>query len=92
MFAPEKTAILQMDENSTLLSRTEFNPDAMPDAFTPVSAAYLIAETHKQDATIKREVFSKDDEVLQTFFAQPDGLCIWVDTPIAWSAEGGGAM
>lgn len=81
MFAPEKIVVLQMDTDSKLLSRTEHEPDTLPEAFTSeVDTAYLIVETYKRDDTgslkISREIYGRDDESFATFITRADGVCI----------------
>jgi len=81
MFAPKKIVLLQMSTDNTLLSRTEYEPDAMPKSFEPeTDTAYLIVETHKRDDTgnikIFREIYGRDVENIETFFARADGICV----------------
>ena len=89
IFAPEKIVVLQMDEENTLLSRTEYEPDAMPESISmEPKAAYLIVETHKRDYTgqiiISRTAYGGDDEYFETFFARDDGFCEGHSTYIEW--------
>ena len=89
MFAPEKIIILQMDIDNTLISRTEYEPDMMPDVIAlEKSAEYFIVETHKQDDTgslvVSRDIYGKDVENIETFFAREDGVCVkqWVQIAV----------
>lgn len=80
IFAPEKIVILQMDPDDTLISRTEYKPDLLPDVLAlETSAAYFIVETHKRDNTgspiILRDIYGKDVENIDTFFVRADGIC-----------------
>ena len=89
MFAPEKIAVLQMDEHSVLVSREEYAPDAVPDSISvEPEAAYLIVETYKADAMqqikVSRKIYSKEDENLETFSARPDGVCVKNQAHIIW--------
>lgn len=89
MFSPEKTVILQMDTNSSLLSRTEYAPGAIPKVFMPeVNTTYFIVETYKRDDTgslkISREIYGRDDENTETFFVRADGICVEHWTQIKW--------
>ena len=78
MFAPLKTVILQMDADNALISRTEFEPDQLPDVFSPEkNTAYFIVEAHKKDETgapkISREIYGSDAELIEAFYFRPDG-------------------
>lgn len=81
MFVPKKISILQMSADNTLISRAEYEPDAMPGIFAPeTDTAYLIVETHKRDETrslkISREIYDRGAENIETFFARADGICV----------------
>ena len=81
LFAPGKIVILQMDSENAILSQTEYEPDKMPAAFTlETGTAYFIVETHKRDNTgtmiISREIYARDIENIETFFARADGVCV----------------
>ena len=81
MFAPEEIIFLQMDTDNSLISRTEYKPDMIPDVIAlEKSAEYFIVETHKKDDTgspiVLRDIFSKDVEYIETFFAREDGVCV----------------
>ncbi|MCL1912580.1 MAG: hypothetical protein FWG10_01535 [Eubacteriaceae bacterium] len=81
MFAPEKIAIVQMDSDNAPISQTEFEPGKMPKDFSlETGTAYFIVETHKWDdegsTTIHREIYGRDVENIETFFAREDGVCM----------------
>lgn len=81
MFTPEKIIVLQMDEESTVLSRTEYAPDKMPESISAEQkTTYLIIETHKRDDTghiqISRAISGSDAENIVTFFVREDGICV----------------
>jgi len=81
MFTPEKIVILQMGSDNAIVSRTEYEPDAMPKDFTlEASTTYFIVETHKRDnmgnIIISREIYSRDVEHIETFFVRADGVCV----------------
>lgn len=89
MFAPEKIAVLQMDEHSALVSREEYAPDAVPDSISvEPETAYLIAETYKTDGEqqirVSREIYDEEDESLEIFSARPDGVCVKNQARIIW--------
>jgi len=81
MFAPEKIAIVQMNANNALISRTEYAPGVMPETLAPEGdMAYLIVETQKRDETgdlkISREIYDRGAESIETFYARADGICV----------------
>ena len=81
MYAQEKIVILQMDSDSTVLSRTEYGQGKMPEALTlQTGTAYLIVETHKKDSAgelkISREVYGSDAENIEIFSVREDGVCV----------------
>jgi len=89
MFPPEKIVILQMDDSSTLLSQTEYAPDAMPANISVApKTAYLIVETHKRkdggQINISREICDRAAENLETFFLRADGICVKQWTQLTW--------
>jgi hypothetical protein len=89
MFAPENIVVLQMDAEGSPLSRTEYAPGAMPEELTPgKTAAYLIVETHKKDAEgkprLSREIYGDDAEIIETYSAREDGVCVKRETQIKW--------
>jgi hypothetical protein len=89
LFAPTKIVILQMDEQSNLISRTEYSPDAMPESISlEETTAYLIVETHKRDhleqVIISRELYGSDAENVETFMAGADGICVKKWSRIEW--------
>jgi hypothetical protein len=81
MFAPERITIVQMNPDNAVVKLTEYKPEKMPKEFTlEANAAYFIVETHKQDnrgnTIISREIYGRDVESIETFFAREDGLCV----------------
>ena len=81
MFAPEKVVILQMGSDNAIVSRTEYEPDAMPKDFKlEAGTTYFIVETHKRDNTgnliVSREIYCRDVENIETFFVRADGVCV----------------
>lgn len=89
MYAPEKIAVLQMDADIGLLSRTEYIPDALPDAITlDALAEYIIVETHKRDDTgsvkISREIYDRNADTISSFSVREDGICTKHLTQINW--------
>lgn len=89
---PTEIFILQMDKNNSILSSEKYYPGQVPDKLIPKGkTAYIIVETHKKDSTgnmlVIRELFSKEDESLSTFFCREDGICIKEWTQLIWEAD-----
>ncbi len=81
LYAPTKIAVCQVDQDYSLLLRTEYAPDAMPEKITPEKeTAFFIVETHclddKGNALIKREICDRDAQSIVTFVVREDGVCI----------------
>lgn len=90
MFAPEKIVVLQMDADSKLISRTEYTPGELPEAFTPEpDTEYLVVETYKRDAAgnamTARDIYNRDAEAVESFSARADGVCVKHWTQIEWA-------
>lgn len=89
---PEKIVILEMDENSSIVENREYSPGEVPDKLTPKEeTAYIIVETYKRESTgtvvVTRELFSREDETLFTFFCRKDGICIKERTQLGWESR-----
>lgn len=89
MFAPEKIVIIQLDKNSSILSRQEFAPGAVPDKMLPEEdTAYIIVEAHKRnnagEAVVTREIYSERDETLATFMVRGDRVLAKALTTLTW--------
>lgn len=89
MFPPQQIVVLQMDEDNTVLARTEYIPGELPNMLTTESnAQYIIVETHKYDrrrnARISRTLYGKSDETLETFFCREGGVCVKQWTQLKW--------
>ena len=81
MFAPEKIVIFQMGSDYAIVSRTEYEPDAMPDDIRlETGTACFIVESHKRNDTgnivISREIYGRDVESVETFSVRADGICV----------------
>lgn len=92
MSPPEKVTILQMDTDSTVVSRTEYTPGETPESILPEEKAeYIVVETHKTDrsgeAYTTRKLYGKDSESLETFSCREDGICVKKWTQIKWPNE-----
>lgn len=90
MFAPERIVLLQMDENSGVLSRKEYTPGTLPELLElEAGTAYLVVETHKRDGAgeeaVDRELYQSDTENIGTFYAREDGICQKQWTQLNWT-------
>jgi hypothetical protein len=92
---PEKIVILQMDAESKIISRTEYQPGTLPESITPEKgAAYVLVETYTKgergeieregESRVARDIYGRDSESLSTFLARADGFCIKYGTKINW--------
>jgi len=87
---PRQVIVLQMDEDSNILSREAYTPGQMPGTLTPESnAAYLIVETHKQDQdgnrVVSRALYDESHKHLETLYCKPDGICVKQFTELNWN-------
>jgi len=96
MFEPKSIVLLQMDEYSQVVLRTEFAPGEMPQTFYPESqTAYIIVETHRDrpysHEQVVREIVARDwhsNNRFSTFVAMDDGVLLKNWTEIAWDSQG----
>ena len=91
MFAPTGIVILEMDEDSQVVMRTEFAPDKLPETFYPNErTAYLILETHRANPEaherVLRELVAKEahGQWLSIFVARDDGILEKNDIRVIW--------
>jgi hypothetical protein len=89
MYPPEKITVLQMDENGSVVSRTDYAPGEVPQTITPQkNTEYFVVETHKIDgegkALTSRKLYGKDTEALETFLCREDGICVRRFTVLEW--------
>ena len=89
MDEPLRVSILQFDSESTLLSRTEFDPDSLPETLrTRPDTQYIIVETAtfsgEGTAGITREIYQSEDETLSAFYCRDDGICVRRWCEIDW--------
>jgi len=92
MFAPTKIVLLQMDEYSRVVMRTEFAPAEMPHEFNmEADTAYVIVETHRDDqhaqTHVVRELTERgfhDRQWISTFVARDDGILMGSGMEIIW--------
>lgn len=93
MYTPEKVVLLQMDQNSTIVSRKEYSPGELPESISTESdTAYLIVENYKRDyegnSVISRSIYDSNQETLETFYSRDDGVCVKEWTQINWEKSG----
>ena len=86
---PTKIVVIQMDQNSEIVSRAEYEPGKLPEALVPrASMEYIVLETQKVDPQgehiVTHELFSKDDYALFSFYERADGICVKQYTQISW--------
>lgn len=89
MFSPEQIVLLHMSEDSVLLSRKEYVPGELPKSDTPETGTeYIIVETYKRDdqgnRTVRRLLYDKKDNTIETFYRRDDGICVKQWTQIEW--------
>lgn|GEM_PF-703750 len=88
-FAPQKIVVVQIDANTHVLSRTEYQPDAMPGTLTATRGAVaLIVETHAQTTTgtpqTTRKLYDRGVESFDTLSARTDGILLSHETKVTW--------
>jgi hypothetical protein len=88
MHPPERIVILQMDADHNIIYRSEYLPNEVPDALTPLpEAAYLIVETHRNGAAnppIIRALYGKSDGAVETFYERENGVVNRRFTQVEW--------
>ena len=92
MHAPEQIAVLQMDADSSVLSRTAFQPGELPGSIKlSPGAAYLLVETHKRGSDgnpqVTRGLYDSSNEALETFYCRKDGVCVKQWTQLEWDSR-----
>ena len=70
-----------MSPDNAVISRMEYKPDEMPEDFAlETGTAYLIVETNKRDnmgnMVVLREIYGRDVENIETFFARAYGVFV----------------
>ncbi|MDR1541576.1 MAG: hypothetical protein LBU32_27010 [Clostridiales bacterium] len=75
--APEKTAVLQMDGASDVISRLEFLSSALPESIAlEKDAAYIVVESISPGSEISRDIYGTDDESIYAFILREDGILV----------------
>lgn len=89
---PEKIAVVQLDADSAIVSRTEYEPGTLPETLiVEAGTEYIIVETftHSNDGEeiIVRDMYNSDDTTatdFNTFTLRDDGICILKYTALDW--------
>lgn len=81
--APADIAVIEMDPNSSVISRAKYAAGEVPDIIG-TAAEYIIVETRDSIGSVNRELFGRDCTSFSTFYCREDGICIATDTEIAW--------
>ena len=89
LFPSEQIVILQMDDASHIVSRTEYEPGTLPKKLVPEKdTVYIVVETHKRDTTnglvVSREVYGQNDTAIETFYCREDGISVKQVTNLTW--------
>ena len=89
MLPPQKIVLLQMDKNSSILSRQVYEPGKLPESITPhQNTNYILLESYKKDLDgtekITRTLFTQDDPSLDSFYPSEDDIILKQYTPINW--------
>ncbi len=90
LYPPERIRILQMDADNSVTESADYAPGETPETLTPnTNTAYIVVETYKTDLDgnekITRELYGRDDEMLETFVCRDDGVCIKHATRLEWA-------
>lgn len=92
MFPPKQILVLQMDENSSIISRKEYLPGKLPDTLTPeADTEYIIVESLKRDSEsnwiTSRSIYDRKNQSLETFYGRDDGICVKQWTNLDWTKK-----
>ena len=92
MIPPEQILVLQMDENSSIISRREYRPGKLPDTLTPEKdTEYIMVESLKRDPEnnwiTSRSIYDRKDQSLETFYCRDDGICVKQWTNLDWNND-----
>lgn len=90
MYSPEKIAILQLDQNSNILSRVEYVPGNLPETIvTEQGTEYIVMETYKHnsegDLVVQRSLFDQSIQTLDSYYSNEDQVCMKQWTELKWT-------
>ena len=88
---PLEIRLLQFSANHEPLESAEYKPGALPEKIIPLAGTeYILLETVEKDLNegsfIRREVFSRDVDFLNTMSCREDGICLCHYHEILWNA------
>ena len=89
---PLKTMFVQFSQAHEVLKTEEYAPGAVPEQIVLLKDAdYLLLETEERTADggvyIRREVFGREDDCLNTLSCREDGICLHHYHEILWQQE-----
>lgn len=89
MFPPEQIVLLEMDAQSQVLSREEFEPENLPEVLAlGEDTGYIILESWKRDGegakVVSRMLYGRDCEYMDSFRLGNNGICIKQQTKLEW--------
>lgn len=86
----EKILLLQMDKNSAVLAREEYQTDDLPEQIEPAAGAeYLILEIHSAEG-VTRQVYDRTEEFLTVYIPVERGILLERTIGIIWEEESPG--
>ncbi len=90
MFPPEQIVVMQMDKDSTVISRIEYAPGELPDTLTPDKGTeYILVETYKHDRegnqVVSRSIYDTSNETMEAFYRSDNDICVKQSTQLDWS-------
>ena len=89
LYTPDKIVLIQMNQNSEVVKRSEFIPGTLPETFKPESATeYIVMETYKKDSEgsplVTREMYTKENDAVFSYYVREDGICVNHSTSLEW--------
>lgn len=89
LYTPDKIVLIQMNQNSEVVKRSEFIPGTLPETFKPESATeYIVMETYKKDSEssplVTRTIYDREDESMLSYQVREDGICVNHSTSLEW--------
>lgn len=87
--APTKIVVVEMDKNSKVLIRREFEPGKLPEELrTNEEAEYLIIETEKTgedgETVVERQIIDEAEETFSTFYQSDNSILTKMNTTVIW--------
>lgn len=89
MYRPIHILLLEMDENSQILVKNEYEPGKLPEQYEPLAeTAYIMVETQKKGphgTVATREIFDQTKDSLETYYAREDGIVSKMSSALNWA-------